>query len=80
MVKLPEGFKGEITSQGTDFRAIVIKGQPQYKVSATKSKTLEQGSYFGSTMEPAVHQISSSAKEETILYIRSNGKYDINSG
>lgn len=80
MVKLPEGFKGEIKSQGTDFRAIVVKGQTQYEISATNSKTLEPGSYFGSTNEPAEHKISSSTKGETILYIRTNGKYDIISG
>lgn len=80
MVRLPKGFRGEIMSEGTDFRAIVIKGQPQYEVSKTDIKTLEQGSYFGSKAEPAKHQISSSEDEETLLYIRSNGKYDIISG
>lgn len=80
MVKLPAGFKGKIQSQGTDFRAIVIKGQPQYEMNATERKTLEQGSYFGSTGEPALHTVSSGAGEETLLYIRSNGKYDVISG
>lgn len=80
MVKLPAGFKGEIKSHGTDFRAIVIKGQPRYEISATDKKILDRGSYFGSMDEPAVHQISSNDKGETILYIRSNGKFDIISG
>lgn len=80
MVKLPAGFEGEIKAQGTDFRAIVIKGHPQYTMSATDMQTLGPGSYFGSTNEPAVHQVSSGAKGDTILYIRSNGKYDIVSG
>lgn len=77
MVKLPEGFQGEIKSQGTDFRAIVIKGQALYEMNTTDIKTLEQGSYFGSTGEPAVHRISLNMKRETILYIRSNGKYEV---
>ncbi len=80
MVKLPKEFKGEIKSEGTTFRAIVIKGKPQYEMSNSDIKTLEQGSYFGSKAEPARHRISSSKDEETLLYIRSNGRYNIISG
>lgn len=72
MVKLPAGFKGEIKSHGTDFRAIIIEGQPQYEMSATDGNPLEEGSYFGSTDEPAEHQISSGTEGETLLYIRYN--------
>ena len=75
--KLPAGFNGKIDSKGTEFRAIVIKGVPQYRMSDTKSKALEPGSYFGSKGEPAVHQISSQSDEESIIYIRTNGKYRI---
>ena len=73
-VKLPAGFKGEIHSQGPTFRAVVIKGQPQYLDADVK--TLEPGSYFGSKGE-MVHKVSSKAGEESIIYIRTNGKYKV---
>ena len=76
-IKLPAGFKGKIDSRGTDFRAIVVKGAPQYKTSESTTKSLGPGSYFGSTEEPAVHEISSEADKESVLYIRTNNKYSI---
>ena len=75
-IKLPAGFNGKITSHGSTFRAVVIKGQPQYLGTAVK--TLDPGSYFGSTGE-ATHPISSSKDNESIIYIRTNGKYKITS-
>ena len=44
-VKLPAGFTGTIHSHGSTFRAVVVKGQPQYL--GDDVKTLEPGSYFG---------------------------------
>ena len=76
-VKLPAGFIGKIVSHGATFRAVVIKGQPQY--FGTDIKTLEPGSYFGSSGE-TVHQISSKAGEESIIYVRTDGRYDITVG
>lgn len=73
-IKLPPGFSGKIHSHAQTFRAVVIKGKPQYLGADTK--TLEPGSYFGSKGE-MVHQISSNAVEESIIYVRTNGKYDI---
>ena len=77
MIKLPAGFTGEIRSSGSIFRAVVIQGQPQYQVSGeTEIKTLAPGSYFGSK-EESVYQISSEAEEESIIYVRTKGKFDI---
>ena len=73
-VRLPAGFTGKIHSYGSIFRAVVIKGQPQYL--GTDVKTLDPGSYFGSKGE-AVHQISSNAAEESIIYVRTDGKYKV---
>ncbi|MEW8525588.1 MAG: DUF4437 domain-containing protein [Candidatus Thiodiazotropha endolucinida] len=73
-VKLPAGFAGKIHSHGSTFRAVIIKGQPQYL--GADVKTLEPGSYFGSKGE-TVHQISSIAGEESILYVRTDGNYEI---
>ena len=73
-VKLPVGFTGKIHSHGSTFRAVVIKGQPQYLGIGVK--TLEPGSYFGSKGE-TVHQISSKAGEESIIYVRTDGNYEL---
>lgn len=73
-VKLPAGFTGKIHSHGSTFRAVVVKGRPQYL--GDDVKTLEPGSYFGSKGE-TVHLISSIAGEESIIYVRTNGKYEV---
>ena len=75
-LKLPAGFKGSIQSQGATFRAVLIKGGLNYL--DTKRKFLEPGSYFGSKGDTE-HQISSKADEESIIYIRTDGKYEIKS-
>ncbi|MEL7037242.1 MAG: DUF4437 domain-containing protein [Cyanobacteria bacterium J06592_8] len=76
-VKLPAGFTGKIRSHGSTFHAVVIQGQPQYQVtSETDIKTLVPGSYFGLKGE-SVHQVSSEATEESIIYVRTNGKFDV---
>jgi uncharacterized protein YaiE (UPF0345 family) len=55
----------------------VIKGQPQHQVPGeTDVKTLEPGSYF-SSMGESMHQVSSEAGEESIMYVRTDGKYDV---
>ncbi len=76
-VKLPAGFAGKINSHGSTFRAVVIKGQPQYQAPGeTEFKSLEPGSYFSSQGE-SVHQLSLKAGVESIIYVRTDGKYDV---
>ncbi len=77
LIKLPAGFSGKIRSQGSIFRAVVIQGQPQYQVSSdADAKDLEPGSYFSSKGN-SVHQVSSKAGEESIIYVRTDGKFDV---
>lgn len=73
-VRLPPGFGAKIHSHGATFRAVVIQGTPSYHASA--DKTLAPGSYFGSTGE-AVHEISSSPTDESIVYVRTEGRYEV---
>lgn len=73
-IKLPARFTGEIRSHGSILRAVVIQGRPQYLTD--DAKTLDPGSYFGAKGE-AVHRLSSSAGEETIIYVRTDGKYEV---
>ena len=77
LVKLPAGFAGEIHSHGSTLRAVVIQGRPQYQVQGeTDVKTLEPGSYFSSKGE-LVHQVSSIGGMESIIYVRTTGKFDV---
>ncbi len=77
LVKLPTGFTGNIHSQGSTFRAVVIEGKPKYRVPGeTDVKTMEPGSYFGSNGE-SMHQVSCEVGEECIIYVRMEGKFDV---
>lgn len=76
-IKLPAGFNGKIHSNSSTFRAVVIQGQAQYHIPGEDEvKTLESGSYFSSE-GASVHQISSTTGEESIIYVRTKGKYDV---
>lgn len=77
LVKLPAGFKGEIHSSGSVFRAVVIRGQLQYQMQEdAATKTLEPGSYFG-TDGASTHRVMSAPDMESVLYVRTTGTYSI---
>lgn len=73
LLKLPPAYSGTIRSSGNTFRAVVIQGDLAYGESA---KTLAPGSYFGAEVV-SMHQIASNPKEETIIYIRTDGKLEL---
>lgn len=73
-IKLPVGFKGSIHSHGSTFRAVVITGQPEYQLLGD-AKVMDPGSYFGAG-GAAVHPLSCAA-DESIVYIRTNGTYEV---
>lgn len=73
-VKIPAGYAGEIRSWGKTFRAVVIKGRLQYL--GDKPQILEPGSYIGSKGE-MVHPVTSDANVETVIYIRTNDRYQL---
>jgi hypothetical protein len=75
-VKLPVGFEGRIVSRGSLFRAVVIKGDPHYQVSKIKMQRMEPGSYFSSKGAAADHALSI-VGDESIIYIHTNGNYQI---
>lgn len=76
-VKLPAGFTGKILSHGSSFRSVVVKGLPQYKANGqSEIKTLEPGSYFASKGD-GIHEISSNTEQESFLYVRAEGKFEI---
>ena len=71
LVKIPAGTSSRIVSNGSVFHGIIIQGRPHYNNS-----TLEAGSYFGSESTSG-YVITSDTKEESIIYIRTNGKLEI---
>lgn len=71
-VKLPAGFAGKIHSQRADFHAVIITGQLHH--AEADKKILQAGSYFGSNGD-TLHKVS--ANVETIIYVRTNGKFKI---
>ena len=76
-VKLPAGFSGELRSNGSSLRAVVIQGQTSHRLPGESDvNNLEPGSYFGSTGE-TVHQVSCEAGEDCIIYVRTEGKFDV---
>lgn len=76
-VKLPIDFTGELQTSGTVMHAVVISGEANYTLPLTNEiKNLDTGSYFGST-DTAIHKIKNSAENETIIYLRTNGRIKI---
>lgn len=76
LVKLPADYEGEIKNQSTNFRAVVISGSLTHQFSKKDDKSiLEPGSYFGveKNAKPKI-----STNKETVIYIRSNGDFEIN--
>lgn len=77
LIKLPIGFTGSLRSHGATFRVVVIEGRAKHHLSgATDVKLLEPGSYFGSAGKTS-HQLTIDAKEACVLYIRSEGRFDV---
>ncbi|WP_341225811.1 DUF4437 domain-containing protein [uncultured Arcticibacterium sp.] len=77
MLKLPAGFVGEIKNISPNFRAIIIQGNLAHQVSGEDEKiALEAGTYFGAA-ENSTHKISVKEDQEAIIYIRTNGKFEV---
>ena len=77
LIKLPAGFSGTIKSQGDLFRAVIIKGNTFYQIpTEDKVYSLDPGSSFSSNGS-SIHNFPSKLKEESIIYIRTNGTFEI---
>jgi len=75
LIKLQSGFKGSISTDTNEFRAVVIQGKLGYiDLNQQKGKNLLPGSYIGSTGK---YEHRFSANEETLIYIRTNGIYRV---
>ncbi|MCX2835082.1 DUF4437 domain-containing protein [Microbulbifer thermotolerans] len=77
MIKLNAGFKGELTTEASEFRAVVIGGEISYGARGLdKPKLLEAGSYIESTGD-YTHQFVNNSDGEVTIYIRTDGRYTV---
>ncbi len=76
-LKLPAGFNGELRSNTSQMRAVVITGSLDHQAQDTQhGASLEPGSYFGSKGE-ITHWLSCDGGSECILYVRTEGRYRV---
>lgn len=75
LLKMPAGFVGTISTGAHDFKAVIIKGELDYK-NQQGTKKLKPGSYFGSSGD-FNHKISITPGKASVLYIRSNTAYHL---
>lgn len=76
MIKLPAGFKGEISTDADEFRAVIIAGNVQYS-SKSNSQNLSAGSFVESGGK-FIHSLENTSDITATIYIRSNGLYHVN--
>ena len=76
-VKLPSGYGGELSTGAPMMRAVTIQGRASVQLSGeSDTHRLDPGSYFGSKGE-AAHQLSCDSDEDCILYLHTEGKYQL---
>lgn len=76
-LKLPQGFKGTIYSEGSIFRGVVIDQEIEYQIPNDSIQyLLKPGASFTSKGK-AGHVINSNS--ESLIYIRANGSFKVHS-
>lgn len=76
-LSLPSGFSGKLITRDSPFRAVVIKGEAQYRQPDHEGATaLLPGSFFSSEKE-SFHTIANASDGDVIIYIRSYGVYKV---
>ncbi len=77
MIRLGAGFEGELKTEASEFRAVVIGGEVSYNGNELdEPKLLEAGSYVESSGSHT-HQLANHTNDEVTLYIRTNGRYSV---
>ncbi len=76
-VKLPSGYSGELSTSAPMMRVVTIQGRASIQLSGeSETHSLDPGSYFGSQGQ-AAHQLSCDSDEECVLYLHTEGKYQL---
>lgn len=73
-VRLPAGFDGVLASEGDVFHGVVIRGNVTLR--GERNWQLTPGSYVGARGR-AEHRVAVDAGSESIIYIRTNGPYEL---
>tara|TARA_Y100001001_G_scaffold164820_1_gene199242 strand:- start:18 stop:845 length:828 start_codon:yes stop_codon:yes gene_type:complete len=77
MIKLGAGFEGELLTDASEFRAVVIGGEVSYDArDLEEPKILKAGSYLES-IGHYTHHLANSGDGEVTLYIRTNTRYSV---
>tara|TARA_R110002012_G_scaffold202167_1_gene371188 strand:- start:5185 stop:6021 length:837 start_codon:yes stop_codon:yes gene_type:complete len=77
MIKLPAGFKGDVKTDASEFRAVVIAGAVEYHSQEQETAlNLSPGSYVEST-GAFTHSIENKGDTPAKLFIRTNSKYQV---
>ncbi|QHJ11027.1 hypothetical protein FX988_01249 [Paraglaciecola mesophila] len=78
MIKLPAGFKGDVKTDASEFRAVVIVGAVEYHSQEQETVlNLSPGSYVEST-GAFTHSIENKGDTPATLFIRTNSHYQVN--
>ena len=71
LVKIPAGFTMDIHNNGTIFHAVVVEGQISYQPDKEAKHNMIPGSYFNNNNDSPGRIY---ANQESIIYVRTNGK------
>lgn len=75
MLKLPQGYKADLSTNGGDLKAVVIQGDVVHSVeSVTEQSEISSGGYFASA-EGVTHSLKCDTKSECMIYVRTEGSY-----
>ena len=76
-LKLPASFRGAIVARGSEFRAVVITGQPRYRSASTsEAPILDPGSLIES-IGLSTHGVECAANSESIFYVHTDGNFEV---
>lgn len=76
-LKLPQGFKGTIYSEGSIFRGVVIDQEIEYQIPNDSIQYLLKSGASFTSKDKASHVINSNS--ESLIYIRTNSSFKVHS-
>lgn len=75
MIKLPQGYKASLSTQGGNLKAVVVQGDIVHSVeSVTEQNEIDPGGYFASA-QGVSHSLKCGAKSECKIYVRTEGSF-----
>lgn len=75
MIKLPQGYRADLSTNGGDLKAVIIQGDILHSVeSVTEQSEISAGGYFASA-EGVAHSLMCGAESECKVYVRTEGRF-----